>query len=141
MSDVEVTDWHDVARLPFRPVDEIVVREIPDAPGIHVWRRDREPVYLGEARTSLRGRLRAHLATVPDLSRSTLRAAVAVEALGVDRAVARARPPVLTVEQIAVADAWLRGCELAWVITTTGEKAHALEGRLRRERLPRLNRI
>lgn len=90
---------------------------------------------------SLQSRLSAHFATVPDLSRSTLRRTVALEQLGIPRAVWLLRPTVLTQNQADVVTDWLRGCGLAWIECTSGEEAHTLETSLRASWLPPLNRI
>jgi hypothetical protein len=126
---------HDVSRL--RSED------IPRSPGVYIWFREGEPVYVGEARglKGLRGRLAAHRASSRDLSRSTLRASVAVAELGVSRARARSRPSVMSVDEVAVVNGWLAGCELGWIECPSQESAHDLETALRQEWLPPLNRI
>ena len=98
---------------------------------------------MGEAKGAerLRGRLRAHLRTRVDLSRSTLRASVAVQLLGVARSTARKRPSVMTPERVAAVNQWLRACELAWVVCQDAAAAHHLESTLRIEWLPPLNRM
>lgn len=118
-------------------------REIPTVPGVYVWFHDDQPVYVGEAKgkAGLRGRLSAHLAKRNDLSRSTLRASVAVAQLGVDRATARSRPSVMTEEQIEAVNAWLSTCDLGWIECGSGVEAHELEALLRAAWLPPLNRI
>jgi hypothetical protein len=132
--------WELFDRARWVPAAGLDPKTIPENPGVYAWRRAGEVVYLGVAKTSLRQRLRAHLATVPDLSRSTLRASVAVQELGVDRATARARPAVISVEQAEVVNAWLRGCDVAWVAQGSADSAVTLEGRLLRQRKPPLNR-
>ena len=116
-------------------------RDIPTSPGVYIWFRDCEPVYVGEAKgvQGLQGRLRAHLAIGTDLSRSTLRASVAVAQLGVTRAYARQRPSVMTDAEITLVNAWLTTCELGWQECATGPAAHELEVRLRSEWTPPLN--
>jgi hypothetical protein len=56
---------------------------VPTDPGVYIWFRDGHPIYVGEAlgAEGLRGRLRAHFAKNPDVSRSTLRASVAAAQL------------------------------------------------------------
>lgn len=135
--------WSAVSTEPRHDVAELTLAQVPSAPGVYVWWRDNEPIYVGEAKGTrgLRGRIRAHLGTGVDLSRSTLRASVAVEILGVSRATARSRPPLLTSEDTASVNAWLRGCKLSWVMTASASAAHDLESSLRAEWLPRLNRL
>ena len=114
---------------------------IPATPGVYIWFRDGDPIYVGEAKGAqgLRGRLRAHLATGSDLSRSTLRASVAVAELGITRSRARQRPGVLSPTEIAHTNDWLTGCELGWLECSTSAEAHALEINLRKEWTPPLN--
>jgi hypothetical protein len=141
MSDPRTITWGGLERLRWHAVRDLSAADLPRAPGVYIWRRLGEIVYIGEAKTGLRNRLRAHLSTRPDLSRSTLRASVAVIALGIDRKVARSRPTLLEQAEVDVVNAWLRECDLAWVICSDGAEAHALEMRLRAERLPPLNRM
>ncbi|MFD6141155.1 GIY-YIG nuclease family protein [Promicromonospora sp. NPDC060271] len=108
---------------------------------MYAWFRDDECVYVGLAGTSLRSRLSAHLATTQDLSRSTLRATVAVHQLGVTRVMARSRPPILSADQVGVVNEWLRVCDVAWLTCPTKLAAAALEKTLRQTRLPRLNLV
>ena len=67
---------------------------VPLSVGVYVWFHEDAPVYIGEAEGSsgLRGRLSTHFNNSPDMSRSTLRASVAVAQLGLDRKIARSRP-------------------------------------------------
>lgn len=107
--------------------------------GVYAWFRDGLCVYVGMA-GNLRSRLSAHLGTSRDMSRSTLRASVAVDQLKVDRHTARARPPLLSTEQAEIVNEWLRGCDVAWLTTASRAEADLLERQLRIEWLPRLNR-
>lgn len=115
--------------------------DIPDLPGVYIWFRGGDPVYVGEAKTSLRQRLGAHLSKSPDLSRSTLRRSVALAELGIPRSMASVRPTVITAEQAAAVTTWLGECEVAWLVCDGGDHAHQLETSLRAERLPPLNRV
>lgn len=134
-------DWARVRNEKLWAVDAVELSDIPVSPGIYVWFHDDEPIYVGEARgkSGLRGRLRAHLSTGSDLSRSTFRASVAVRELGVDRAVARSRPPLLTLDQVAIVNEWIAGCDISWVECSSREEAHDLEVRLRWAWLPTFN--
>lgn len=133
--------WESVRLLPRRPVATLSARDLPAGPGVYTWWRDGAAVYVGEAKTSLRQRLSAHLATGPDLSRSTLRRSVALAELGIPRAVSAQRPTVVSQTDVDAVSRWLRGCELAWLECATGEEAHLLEKALRAEWLPPLNRV
>jgi len=135
--------WQQVLMHPRRPAANLALTDVSTLPGVYVWFRDSEPVYVGEAKGTqgLRSRLGAHLRTSVDLSRSTLRASVAVHLLGVPRSTARRRPSVMTPEQVASVNQWLRACELAWVVCDDAAAAHQLEGALRTEWLPPLNQM
>lgn len=71
---------------------------VPSDPGVYIWFRQGDFIYVGEAlgAEGLRGRLRAHFSKGLDLSLSTLSASIAVKLPGVERAVARKRPTVMT---------------------------------------------
>lgn len=117
--------------------------KIPTTPGVYIWFRFGHPIYVGEAlgTQGLRGRLKAHFGKGRDLSRSTLRASVAAKQLGIERSVARLRPSVMSLEQVAVVNQWLGECEVGWVEIPDAEEAHAVEIDLREEWLPPLNRV
>lgn len=134
--------WHEVRAIVRLPAANLSAKGIPSVPGVYVWFREGEPIFLGEACGSegLKGRLRAHLASGVDLSRSTLRASVAVQELGISRAYARTRPGVVTQEQVNLVNHWLRACEVGWIPCKSAATAHVLEKRLRAEWLPPLNR-
>ncbi|WP_328531227.1 GIY-YIG nuclease family protein [Nocardioides sp. NBC_00368] len=114
--------------------------EIPRSPGVYAWFQDGECVYVGKA-SNLRRRIGKHLSTSLDLSRSTLRASIAVTTLGITRKHARSRPTVLTPEQVDVVTAWFAATEVNWLECKTRDEADALEGRLRKSWMPSLNRI
>lgn len=132
-------DWARLLAAPRIRARDLRRPAIPNEPGVYAWFRDAECVYVGLAGTSLRDRLAKHLAVATDLSRSTLRATVAVRELSVTRKVARSRPPVLTEAQVAVVNAWLAVCDVSWMTRPTKEEATELERELRTARLPRLN--
>ena len=112
--------------------------DIPRSPGVYAWFNDGACVYVGMA-TSLRERLGKHRSFSLDLSRSTLRASVAVRELGVTRAHARSRPSVMTQEQVDVVTDWLRGCEIAWLVCDNTNAADLLERQLRESWMPPIN--
>jgi hypothetical protein len=115
--------------------------DIPTAPGVYIWFRDGQPVYAGRAKGAkgLQDRLSIHLATTLGLSRSTFRASVASELLGLDRAVTRARPTVTTLEQVALVNDWISSCQLAWIEFDTVDATIAFEDALILEWRPPLN--
>ncbi|MET4638148.1 hypothetical protein ABIE24_001372 [Mycetocola sp. 2940] len=134
-------EWARMMKQRSWDVDDITAPDIPTAPGVHVWSHDGEPVFVGEAvgTKGLRGRIREHLATGPDLSRSTFRASVAVDLLRIDRETARSRLTVLRPVQISVVNDWIRECELTWLECGSPATAQSLKFRMREEWLPRLN--
>lgn len=136
-----MTAWERARAAERRPVASLSRGDIPDSPGVYVWFRDGEPVYVGEAKGSLRQRLSAHLSKSADLSRSTLRRSVALAELGIPRSAAATRPTVITAEQAAVVTTWLSECEVAWLVCDDGADAHQLEAELRSQHLPPLNRM
>lgn len=122
-------EWHDLLTRPRRRSISVQRADIPARPGVYAWFRDDECVYLGKA-SDLRSRLGTHLGSSLDLSRSTLRSWVAVRELGLTREYTRRRPTVMTNEQVAVVNAWIRSCDLAWTTTSSKEEAAMLESSL-----------
>ena len=118
---------------------ELILRaDVPACPGVYAWFRNDECIYLGKA-SNLKSRLGTHLGTSLDLNRSTYRSWVAVRELGLAREYTRRRPSVLTEEQVAIVNAWVRGCELTWVTTKSKEDASLLEKRLLTDWRPPIN--
>lgn len=134
----DTPEWVHIVARPRLLAGTVQRADVPSQPGVYAWFRDGECVYLGKA-SNLRSRLTSHLASTLDLSRSTLRSWVAVRELGLAREYTRRRPTVMTGEQVAVVNAWIRGCELAWTTTETKEEASALEARLLRAWHPPIN--
>lgn len=136
----ESDDWQVLLGRPRHPSIRLARGDIPTVPGVYAWFKHGSCVYVGKA-TDLRSRLSRHRSTSLDLSRSTLRASVAVAEVGVTRHHARSRPSVMTPEEIAVVTAWFNSAEVAWVECRTPAEASALEDRLRSGWLPPLNRM
>ena len=131
-------DWQAVLGAPRHANRDLDQSDIPKAPGVYAWFQDGECVYIGMA-TNLHQRLGSHRRRSLDLSRSTLRATVAVTELGVTRKHARSRLSIMTDEQIAVVNRWFERAEVTWVECDTKADADALERRLRSDWLPTLN--
>lgn len=122
-----------------RPIRLTTLSEIPRKPGIYVWFRDQEPVYIGKA-TNLHDRLKSHLRKTLDLSRSAFRRNVAAH-LGVATvALCRVRPSILTAAQVGAVNEWVSGCKIVWVETSTPQEARAMEKALIATWKPPLNR-
>lgn len=121
------------------PAAELQWHTVPESPGIIMWFRDDECVYVGVS-GNLRERISTHLSRSRDLSRSTLRSWVAVHTLGLDRAVTRRRPSVLTQEQADTVTDWLTDCEVAWKVTDRRQDATRLKAKMLTETRPLFNR-
>lgn len=130
--------WSDLLASPRHSAASLHGRDIPKSPGIYAWFKDGECVYVGMA-SVLRERLGKHLSRSLDLSRSTLRASIAVRQLGVSRAVARSRPTVMTPNQVQVVNDWLHTCDITWLERENVAAADELERRLRKEWMPPIN--
>lgn len=138
MDEVRSLNWGQILSAPRRSAETIPLSSIPAAPGVYAWFKDDDCVYVGKA-SDLRSRLRTHLATSLDLSRSTLRSWVAVRELGLPREFTRQRPSVMRAEQVAVVNRWLRSCDVGWVVTQTKDQAVSLESQLLASWRPPIN--
>lgn len=133
--------WKRVERATRRPLRSLTDSTVPNGPGVCVIFHEGESVFVskGVGKEGLRGRLRSHRATDADLSRSTLRASVAVELLGVSRWTARQRPAVLPEWAIESVNKYLAECEVAWIECDNAEEASELKRGLLREYRPEYN--
>lgn len=131
-------DWRWLLSLPRIRSSKVRESEIPPAPGLYVWFRGDECIYVGIS-GNLRQRLSIHRDERNDLSRSTFRSWAAVEILGVEREVTRQRPSVMTNPQIQAVNRWISECDLAWQSLPSRAAAVALETALLGERRPRFN--
>lgn len=123
-------------------VRELEVKSIPDGPGVYAWFRSGEAMYAGKASGSggLRDRLSKHLGVGRDLSRSSLRRNVAEHLLSVPTSVSRARPSVMTLDQVSTINGWIRELEIAWLEFATPDEAVAFERELLQEWMPPLSK-
>jgi GIY-YIG catalytic domain len=133
-------EWEALLGAKRHPNTELESSDIPRSPGVYAWFQNDVCVYVGKA-SDLRSRLGKHRSSSLDLSRSTLRATVAVHELGVTRQHARQRPSVMTAEEIAVVSAWFAKASLTWVECADAEAADRLERSLRADWMPELNLI
>lgn len=133
--------WQRMHRQPRVSASTITRADIPTSPGVYAWFRDGEPVYVGRAKATggLRKRLAGnHLKLGPDLSKSAFRRNVC-ESIGVaDTAITRFQP--LTPDQTETVNAWVRGCEIAWIECSTPDEAADLETDLKNEWKPPLTK-
>ena len=127
---------------PTIPVRELERAQVPDEPGVYLWRHNCQPAYLGMA-TALRSRAWGkHLGAGISLSGSSLRRNVCELLFGIPPNITgRPTKQKVTLEQAAGIRDWLLACELTWQLCATVLHADQLERRLRYEFLPPLNRV
>lgn len=134
-------EWASMLREPSRPVRTLERAQVPDLPGVYLWRRSGEVVYVGTA-SSLRARLWGkHLGAGTSLAGSSLRRnvcdllfAIPPSVTGNPRREKVAKPQAEAIRE------WLLSCDLAWQVCATAAEAGALESRLRAAHKPLLNR-
>ena len=134
--------WSLMVERPRALVRQIETRSIPVGPGVYAWFKSSEPIYAGRAigNGGLRERFGKHLAVGRDLSRSSLRRNVAEDVLGVPTSVSRARPSVMTEEQVSTINEWIRELAVAWLEFPTPAEAAAFERELLQEWMPPLSK-
>lgn len=135
-------EWGALLSAPTIPVRELERAQVPDEPGVYLWRHDGQAVYVGMA-TSLRGRtLSKHLGAGVSLSGSSLRRNVCELLFGIPPNITgRPVKQKVTTEQAAAIRDWLLACELSWQVCATVLDAGQLERHLRVTFLPPLNRV
>lgn len=124
------------------PVHELARAQVPDEPGMYLWRHDGQTVYVGMA-SSLRGRAWSkHLGRGLSLAGSSLRRNVCELLFGIPPNITgRPTRQKVTTEQAAAIRDWLLACELSWLSCATVLEADQLERRRRAAYLPELNRV
>ncbi|MCA0180420.1 MAG: hypothetical protein LCH77_12680 [Actinobacteria bacterium] len=135
-------EWGALLSAPTIPVRELARAQVPDEPGVYLWRHQGRAVYVGMA-TSLRGRAWSkHLGRGLSVAGSSLRRNVCELLFGIPPSVTRnPNQQKVTAEQAAAIHDWLRSCNLSWQECSTVDAADQLERRLRREFMPPLNRL
>lgn len=138
------TTWNDMDQQPRLQGAEITRADLPESPGVYAWYRNGKPIYVGKAtgRQGLRQRVwNNHLRQGRGaISGSAFRRNVA-EHLGYGRASAiKADPVSLSDDAIEAVNAWVRGCELAFMQTDDGEAALEMERDLKAEHKPPLTK-
>lgn len=135
LGDSTVADLDSSSVVPTRvEAAKLDLDEVPETPGLVAWFRDGVCIYLS-ASSNLRRRITEHLSTSQDLTRSNLRARVAVDVLGVDRARARR----ISQEQADAVAEWLRRCDVGWLVTDRRSDAARLRTQLLERIRPRFN--
>ena len=135
-------EWGALLSAPTIPVRELARAQVPDEPGVYLWRHEGEPVYVGMA-TSLRSRAWSkHLGGGVSLSGSSLRRNVCELLFDIPPNITgRPTKKKVTPEQAAAVRDWLLDCDLTWQICVNVIEADQLERRLRDRYLPLLNRV
>lgn len=135
-------EWGALLSAPTIPVRELARAQVPDEPGVYLWRHQGQAVYVGMA-TSLRGRTWSrHLGAGVSLSGSSLRRNVCELLFDIPPNITgRPTKQKVTTEQAAAIRDWLLACELSWQVCATVLDAGQLERHLRVTFLPPLNRV
>ena len=135
-------EWGELLGAPTIAVRELARAQLPDAPGVYLWRRQGSVVYVGMA-TSLCGRACGkHLGAGVSLSGSSLRRNVCELLFGIPPNVTgRPTRQKVTPAQAAAIRDWLLECDLSWQPCASVHDADQLERRLRAVFLPPLNRV
>lgn len=134
--------WDELLAAPRHNPRELIARNITTDKGVYMWVRGGLPIYAGRAKgkAGLQDRLKAHLATGLDLSRSTFRSWVAVTVLDIDRSTTRQRPSVMTVAQVQQVNEWVSRCQVGWITRATAAEVIQFEKTLLNAWKPPLNR-
>lgn len=134
--------WQELLQAQEHPVRGLVRADVPEGPGVYLWRRNGALSYVGTA-SNLRGRVWSkHLGVGTSLAGSSLRRNVCELLFAIPPAVTgnpnRMR---ITAAQASEIREWLGECTVAWVERPTRYEAGVYEGQLRRTHLPHLNRV
>ena len=115
---------------------------VPFKQGVYVLFREGAPVYSGKAagKRGLRGRLRMHLDTSPDLSWSSVRRNYAEATLGIPIELTRMHGYEVKADQVAAVNNFIDTCELAFHVVPSGSAAAAFEKALHSEWQPPLGK-
>jgi len=107
-------EWGTLLSAPTIPVRELAGAQVPDEPGVYLWRHDGLAVYVGMA-TNLRGRAWIkHLGAGVSLSGSSLRRNVCELLFGIPPNITgRPTKQKVTTKQAAAIRDWLLACELS----------------------------
>jgi len=117
--------------VPRRAPSRLTRELIPDLPGVYVWYRDGDRMYVGEG-GSLHGRIWSnHLGKNATLRGSAFRRNVAQHLKYGTAAAINAGEVVLSAEKLANVRAWIMACEVAWLTCENKDAARALEAKLR----------
>jgi len=135
--------WERMNEQPRLATTMLAASVVPKSVGVYAWYRDGEPIYAGRAlgAKGLQQRVWSkHMATGPDLSRSSFRRNVC-SYLGIaDTSITKVRPTRLTAAQVEPVNAWIRECEIAWIVFDAVEEAKNFERTLLDEWMPPLSR-
>lgn len=135
-------EWGTLLAAATVPVRDLALTQVPENPGVYLWRHSGKVVYVGTAKR-LRGRAWSkHLGGGRSLAASSLRRNVCALLFGIPSTVtSNPNRQMVTVEQAAAIRAWLGECYLSWQVCASDREAAELEQRLRDEWRPPLNRV
>ena len=135
-------EWGALLSAPTIPVRELARAQVPDEPGVYLWRHDGQAAYVGMA-TSLRGRAWSmHLGAGVSLAGSSLRRNVCELLFGIwSNITGRPTKQKVMAEQAAAIRDRLLACQLSWLPCAPVLEADQLERRLRTAFLSPLNRV
>lgn len=133
--------WAALLAVPPVPVRTLDRSHVPSGPGVHLWRRDGEAVYVDMA-TSLRGATwGTHLSPSVSLTSSPLRRAVCELLFGIPTTTTgNPGRQEVTREQATAVREWLLDCDLSWQVVASPVRPGDLVESLLREFVPHLNR-
>lgn len=134
--------WQELLQAQERPVGGLVCSDVPEVPGVYLWRHDGALSYVGTA-SNLRGRVwSTHLGGGTSLAGSSLRRNVGELLFEIPPSrTAKPNRQLVTAAQAAEIREWLWEGTVAWVERRTRHQAGAYEAELRRSHLPPLNRV
>jgi hypothetical protein len=115
--------------------------DVPQDPGVYGWYRDGEPVYVGKAGNLYKRVWGKHMGRGIVMTGSAFRRNVAAH-LGIATAAdIKARRYLPTREDADAVGAWIRSCQVAWVVRATNDEAADLERRMKAEWMPPLTKM
>lgn len=121
------------------PVSDMKQSTIPDKPGVYFFFLEDTLIYIGEG-VSLRKRIRFHIASTNDLSRSSLRRNVA-ERLGIaNSTITKVHGYKISSQHSAQVREWIRRLNICWTLCSSKLATSLLEEELRHKFLPQMNK-
>ena len=138
VSPPDTAEWRLILAAEQHDPDVVKKKELPQLPGVYLWRHLGESTYVGKAEV-LQDRLSTHRGRGLSLAKSSLRRNVAHHLFGLVPAATGTGRQKVTREQADAIAVWIRSMTVAWVKCESVPAAVALETTLRRQWLPPLN--